>query len=211
MKRYFLSPIFSVVLLVCLAGQAQADLAYRNSLGIATTAGAWDLSLSSIQTADEFGASLGSYSLSFGANRSIGSGHRLLMDGARYNNRAGESWTTFSRYRLGWSYRWQPDDIAWTATTRLEHRDVSGDQHQRLELSLQAGKRYVAWSPYLSAQLRYHLTDQYMLLRRANLGTGFQLNEQWNLGIAIRYQQSKRAGEWADPEPVVSTSIEFEF
>lgn len=203
--------IFILFALSAVSLQLFAEVPHRNSIGVRTSVAGYGLALTSVQAMDEIGGELGTFSFQARISKAITPAQQIQFDVTRYTRRALESWDRSSRYRVGWSYRWQSEEIEWSGTARLAHRDVPGNQHQRAELGLQASRDYGSWSPYISGQIRYHITDSYMLTRRVNLGTNYTISEAWTFGLYLRHGQTKRSGLWESPSTVLGTSFNLRF
>lgn len=204
-------PILILLCLLTVSMQLQAEVPHRNSFGVRTSLAGYGLAVTSVQAMDRIGGELGTFSFQARLSKAITPTHQVQIDVTRYTRRSLESWARSSRYRVAWSYRWQSSDVSWSTTVRLGHRDVPGSQHQRAEVSLQASKDFGNWSPYLSGQVRYHLTDSYLLTRRVNLGTNYALAEAWTMGLYLRHGQTKRVGLWDSPSAVLGTSLSLRF
>lgn len=200
-----------LLLMVVFSAQVQAELPHRNSLGLRTSIGDYGVTLTSVQSMDDIGGELDTFFFQARVSRALSSAQQLQFDVTRYTRRSLNTWDRSSRYRLGWVYRWQSDNIDWSGTFRIAHRDVPGNQHQRTELGLQAGWDMGDWSPYVSGQVRYHLTDSYVLTRRINLGANYALTEDWTFGVYVRHGQTKRSGEWDSASSVLGTSFTLRF
>jgi len=204
-------PILTLLFLLAVSLQLQAEVPHRNSFGVRTSVAGYGLAITSVQAMDRIGGELGTFSFQARLSKAISPAQQVQVDVTRYARRSLDSWTRSSRYRIGWSYRWESNTINWSTAVRLGHRDVPGSQHQRAEVSLQASRDFGNWSPYLSGQVRYHLTDSYLLTRRVNLGTNYALAEAWTLGLYLRHGQTKRAGLWDSPSAVLGTSLNLSF